>query len=119
MSNFLQRLTLGCVILLAAVPALLSAEEDPRPGLNRATFEGLEWRGIGPALMSGRIADIAVDPERSSTWYIAVGSGGVWKTDNRGTTWTSVFDGQGAYSIGSVAVDSDVTMTSMTCSRCR
>jgi photosystem II stability/assembly factor-like uncharacterized protein len=83
----------------------LSANEDNPPGLNEKTFKGLEWRGIGPALMSGRIADIAFDPTDRSTWYIAVGSGGVWKTSNQGTTWKSVFDGQGSYSIGSVTVD--------------
>ena len=55
--------------------------------------------------MSGRIADIAFDPTDRSTWYVAVGSGGVWKTTNQGTTWKSVFDGQGSYSIGAVTVD--------------
>jgi hypothetical protein len=49
-------------------------------------FDGLKLRAIGPALMSGRIADIAIDPTNSSTWYVAVGSGGVWKTVNAGTT---------------------------------
>ena len=44
-------------------------------------------------------------PHHRSTWYIGVGSGGVWKTINRGTTWTSVFDGQGSYSIGAITVD--------------
>jgi len=88
--------------LLAAFPI---AAAGKAPGMEAKTFNGLAWRGIGPALMSGRIADIAVDPERRSTWYVAVGSGGVWKTVNRGTTWTSVFDGQGSYSIGCVAID--------------
>jgi hypothetical protein len=46
------------------------------PRLTAETFEGLELRGIGPALMSGRIADIAVDPADPATWYVAVGSGG-------------------------------------------
>jgi len=93
------------LIAFAASPGHALAEEPTQPGLNEPTFKGLEWRGIGPALMSGRIADIAVDPEDRSTWYVAVGSGGVWKTVNRGTTWTSVFDGQGAYSIGCVTID--------------
>ena len=48
--------------------------------LDSKSFQGLELRGIGPALMSGRIADIAIHPRRRSTWYVAVGSGGVWKT---------------------------------------
>jgi photosystem II stability/assembly factor-like uncharacterized protein len=55
--------------------------------------------------MSGRIADIAIHPKRRSTWYVAVGSGGVWKTTNSGTTWSSIFDTQSAYSIGCVALD--------------
>jgi hypothetical protein len=105
MRKFLQILALGCVVIMPFLPAYGQDAEDPRPGLNEKTFKGLEWRGIGPALMSGRIADIAIDPTDRSTWYIAVGSGGIWKTTNRGTTWTSIFDGQGSYSIGSVAVD--------------
>ncbi len=105
MSTFLRALFLGCIILVPALPVSSLAEEDTAPALDEKTFEGLEWRGIGPALMSGRIADIAIDPGDRSTWYIAVGSGGVWKTVNRGTTWTSVFDGQDSYSIGAVTVD--------------
>ncbi|MGY6550297.1 MAG: VPS10 domain-containing protein [Erythrobacter sp.] len=73
--------------------------------LHSATFEAFELRNIGPAFMSGRIADIAIVPDDPATWYVAVGSGGVWKTENAGTTWTSLFDGQGSYSIGTVALD--------------
>ena len=50
------------------------------------TFEGLKFRNIGPALNSGRIADIAIHPKNENIWYVAVGSGGVWKTENSGTT---------------------------------
>jgi photosystem II stability/assembly factor-like uncharacterized protein len=95
----------GCVLAFWAAIAVAQSDEAIEAGLNKATFKGLEWRGIGPALMSGRIADIAIDPVNRSTWYIAVGSGGVWKTVNRGTTWTPVFDGQGSYSIGAVTID--------------
>jgi photosystem II stability/assembly factor-like uncharacterized protein len=105
MQKLLQTLALGCILTLSVSTIFGQDTEDPRPGLNETTFKGLEWRGIGPALMSGRIADIAIDPADRSTWYIAVGSGGVWKTTNRGTTWASVFDGQGSYSIGSITVD--------------
>ena len=66
---------------------------------------GLKMRSIGPALMGGRIADIAIHPERSSTWYVAVGSGGVWKTTNAGISWIPVFDSQSSYSIGDVTID--------------
>ncbi len=73
--------------------------------LTPETFAGLELRNIGPALMSGRIADVAIDPSDRSTWYVAVASGGVWKTSNSGTTWTPVFDDYGSYSIGCIAID--------------
>lgn len=62
-------------------------------------------RGIGPAISSGRVVDIAVDPTEARTWYVATASGGVWKTSNAGTTWTPVFDGEGSYSIGCITID--------------
>ncbi len=55
--------------------------------------------------MSGRIADIAIDPGDDNVWYIGVGSGGVWKTVNAGVTWQPIFDDQNSYSIGCVAID--------------
>lgn len=68
-------------------------------------LDGLKFRSLGPATFSGRIADIAIDPADESTWYVAVGSGGVWKTENNGTTWKPVFDHEGSYSIGCVTID--------------
>lgn len=85
--------------------AIADSSKNEEAGFNEATFKGLEWRSIGPAFMSGRISDIAIHPERQSTWYVAVGSGGVWKTENRGTTWEPIFDDQDSYSIGSITID--------------
>ena len=68
-------------------------------------FEGLEFRSLGPAFMSGRIADIAIHPRDDNLWYVAVGSGGVWKTRNAGVTWKPIFDDQTSYSIGCVTLD--------------
>ena len=85
-------------------PPPRAAKADPVPSAAKV-FDGLKLRAIGPALMSGRIADIAIDPADSSTWYVAVGSGGVWKTVNAGTTWTPLFDEQASYSIGCVTID--------------
>ncbi|MGB2988303.1 MAG: glycosyl hydrolase [Phycisphaerae bacterium] len=73
--------------------------------MSAETFAGLKLRSIGPALMSGRIGDFAVNPKNRSHYFVAVCSGGVWKTANAGTTWTPVFDGQGSYSIGCVTMD--------------
>jgi photosystem II stability/assembly factor-like uncharacterized protein len=69
------------------------------------TFAGLEMRSVGPALMSGRIADIALHPHDPGTWYVAAGSGNLWKTTNAGTTWTPLFEDQGSYSLGCVTID--------------
>ena len=95
------------VIGILLMPALVLAQDDekPEPGFNEATFKGLEMRSIGPAFMSGRIADIVIDPTDPSVWYVGVGSGGVWKTANAGTTWTPVFDDEGSYSIGAITLD--------------
>ena len=84
------------------------ADEDNDNGtteLNSALVSGLSFRSIGPAFMSGRIGDIAVDPVKKSTWYVAVASGNVWKTTNAGNTWDPIFDSYGSYSIGCVTVD--------------
>ena len=88
---------------------------DERPAA-RATFEAavlgdLEWRALGPVNMGGRITDFAVDPRRRSTFYVAAATGGVWKTENAGTTFTPIFERGGTSSIGDVAVapsDGDV-----------
>ena len=89
--------------LIALVPAWATAG-DP-PAFDATTLAGLEFRGLGPAFMSGRIADIVIAPDDPGTWYVAAGSGGVWKTTNNGTTWQDIFTDQGSYSIGCLAVD--------------
>ncbi len=69
------------------------------------TFSGLKARSIGPAVTSGRVMTIAVDPTNHAVIYIGSASGGVWKTTNGGASWEPIFDTQGAYSIGWVTVD--------------
>ncbi|MBU6236227.1 MAG: glycosyl hydrolase [Planctomycetes bacterium] len=78
--------------------------KDEMPGINSGLVSPLRFRGIGPAFMSGRIGDIAVDPVNRSTWYIAASSGGVWKTTNAGVTFSPIFDGYTSFSIGCVTV---------------
>ena len=89
--------------LLAAPATTRKAPEGPK--YDSKTFNGLALRGIGPAMPSGRIVDLAVDPRDERIWYLAVASGGVWKTTNAGTTFTPIFDDEGSYSIGCVTID--------------
>ncbi|MBX2817735.1 MAG: glycosyl hydrolase [Saprospiraceae bacterium] len=65
----------------------------------------MPFRAIGPAFMTGRISDVAKDPNDPSTWYVAVASGNVWKTENNATTWTPIFENYGSFSTGCIAVD--------------
>jgi len=78
---------------------------DERPPLEASHLSFLQARNLGGAFMSGRIADLTVDPRDDATWYLAAASGGVWKTSNAGTTFEPIFDGYGSYSIGTVVLD--------------
>lgn len=69
------------------------------------SLEAFNLRNVGPAFLSGRIADIKTHPENESVWYVATGSSGVWKTVNAGTTWTPIFDDQPSYSTGCITLD--------------
>ena len=80
-------------------------DEEKKPGMNAETFSGLKFRSIGPAVASGRVMSIAVNPKNKFEYYVGVASGGVWKTVNDGTTWTPLFDKEASYSIGWVALD--------------
>ena len=92
----------------AGAPARTAADssqsDSTRGGLPASALSAFRFRSIGPAFTSGRIADLAIHPNKK-TWYAAVASGGVWKTDNAGTTWSPIFDSQASYSIGTVVLD--------------
>ncbi len=70
-----------------------------------AFLSGFKFRSIGPAVTSGRIGDLIVNPKNKSQWYVAAANGGVWKTDNAGTNFYPIFDGQGSFSIGCLKMD--------------
>lgn len=77
----------------------------PNGGRGADPYAGLRLRSIGPAMISGRIVDLAVNPRDKKVWYIGAAAGGVWKTTNAGSTWTPVFDNQSTYSIGAITID--------------
>lgn len=80
------------------------ADLEP-PAVNRGTFSAIRARLLGPAMNSGRISDIAVNPSDHSEYYVGVASGNVWKTTDKGQTYTPIFDDQGSYSIGCITID--------------
>ncbi|TND07956.1 MAG: glycosyl hydrolase BNR repeat-containing protein [Bacteroidetes bacterium] len=100
---FLPAFALCLEPVSAQKPAETTTKKDPFT--DAATYNALTMRSIGPAVTSGRIADLAVNPANKSEWYIAAAAGGVWKTMNAGVTFSPVFDGQGSYSIGCVTID--------------
>ncbi len=73
--------------------------------LNQQDMKRLSWREIGPSATGGRIVDIEVDPRKTSRIYAAAASGGLWKSENNGTTWTALFQQEETISIGDVALD--------------
>jgi photosystem II stability/assembly factor-like uncharacterized protein len=103
------------VLLVGALAHSATAQQPaeiappPRPRLpapfTAATLKALSLRPIGPCITPGRVGDIAIDPKNRSTWYVALASGGLWKTTNRGISWKSIFENHGSYSIGCVTVD--------------
>ncbi len=65
----------------------------------------IEFQSIGPTVFSGRVADLAVSPTDPSHFYVAYASGGLWKTENNGTSFTPLFDHETVMTIGAIAVD--------------
>ncbi|MBN4070246.1 glycosyl hydrolase [Olleya sp. AH-315-F22] len=96
-------LKISC-LWLCVVGMIISGQAQ---NIDEDTFSGLKFRTLGPAMTSGRIADIAIHPDNENIWYVAVGSGSVWKTMNSGTTWKPIFDKQSSYSIGCITIDSN------------
>ncbi len=94
-------------IFFLLLPMLIYSQNDQSQNdpMNASTFSGLALRCIGPAVTSGRISDFAVNPADPAEYFVATASGGVWKTSNDGTTWEPVFDHEGSFSIGCIAMD--------------
>ncbi|MGD8441757.1 MAG: glycosyl hydrolase, partial [Holophagae bacterium] len=95
---------LAISLVLLPTQTLVAAEKEDF-WLTSDALTGLELRGIGPAVSSGRVSDIAVDPTDHDRIFVTAASGGVWRTTNAGATWEPVFDDEGSYSIGCVTID--------------
>ena len=100
--NIASKISILLILFFSTLP--FNAQEKDSTQLEHA-ISGLKFRSIGPAFMSGRIADIVIDPNNQNIWYVAVGSGGVWKTINSGTTWQPLTDKESFYSTGCLTID--------------
>ncbi|MDZ7934566.1 MAG: hypothetical protein U5M51_06310 [Emticicia sp.] len=96
-SNFIKTLLIGIVSL-----SLFSPSKAQK--LNTDLLKNMKARAIGTAAMSGRITAIDAVVANPDIIYAGAASGGVWKTENGGTTWTSIFDENPIINIGSIAI---------------
>jgi photosystem II stability/assembly factor-like uncharacterized protein len=88
-------------------PRLRLQGYDQQVEMQKASkFKDLKWQFLGPTNISGRCTDVAVVAPKGKnyTMYMAAASGGVWKTENEGTTWTPVFEQAASTAIGSIAI---------------
>lgn len=89
-----------------------SSEEQMKESITRkrlmqeeSDFKNIEFRSIGPTVMSGRVVDIEANPDDPSIFYAAYASGGIFKTSNNGITFEPIFDNEESIIIGDIAVD--------------
>src|SRR5262245_36614323 len=95
-----------CTTLLALASGIGASQgPDSSGALTADALKGLELRGIGPALATGRIQALQIDPKDPNVWYVATAFGGLWKTVNRGTTFAPIFDNGGSFTLCCVAID--------------
>ena len=79
---------------------------DQRKALiNNSIVTEIPFRNVGPTVQSGRVVELAVNPDDPSIFYAAYASGGLWKTESNGTSFTPIFDNEMVMTIGAIAVD--------------
>ncbi len=85
--------------------ALKDAVDKKEELTEESIVKNLPLKNIGPTVMSGRITDFAVNPDDPTEFYAAYASGGLWYTNNNGTSFTPVMDNSPTQNIGDIAVD--------------
>jgi photosystem II stability/assembly factor-like uncharacterized protein len=100
-----RQVSIVAAVAVCLVTALGGQSPAGTPPLTADLLRGIELRSIGPALTTGRIQDIEIDPRNPSVWYVASAFGGLWKTENRGVTFTPIFDSGGSFTLCCVVVD--------------
>src|SRR5262245_19923942 len=102
-----MRSMLRLVPALALAAAVGLAAFSPPPsdnGAGQSPFDRLHFRDIGPAASGGRIHDIQIDPANPAVLYVAAATGGLWKSSNKGVTWSPIFERQPDNTFGALAI---------------
>lgn len=93
--------------VLAFPPGRTQARQDATLSADQArggTFDALKFRDIGPAVTSGRLHDVVIDPKDPAVLYVAAATGGLWKSANKGVTWKPIFERQPDNTFGALAI---------------
>lgn len=72
---------------------------------NKSVLNSIQFRNIGPSVMSGRVVDVDANPNDATEFYVAYATGGLWYTNNNGQSFTSIFDSADVITIGDIAVN--------------
>ena len=83
----------------------LKANAQRKALQQKSLLNTIAFRSIGPSIMSGRVADIDVNPDDATEFYVAYASGGLWYTTNNGQSFVPVFDSTDVLTIGDIAVN--------------
>jgi photosystem II stability/assembly factor-like uncharacterized protein len=107
-SRFVVFFTVVALCAIGAPAAVRTQGQAPRSGpLDDARgrpFDALRFRDIGPAVTSGRLHDVQIDPKDPAVLYVAAASGGIWKSSNKGVTWKPIFEKQPDNTFGALAI---------------
>lgn len=107
-----------CAVALLATSVTAQSPVESTPAADRlaaktqrdqlatnSLFQNVEFRSVGPTVMSGRVTDLEVDPADATHFYVAYASGGLWETHNNGQSFEPLFDNEAVMTIGDIAVD--------------
>ena len=84
---------------------LIDAYQKKAELTKSSRIKNIHFRNIGPTIMSGRVVALEVNPEDSTKFYVAYASGGVWYTNNNGTSFTSISEDWPTQNIGEITMD--------------
>ena len=84
---------------------LIDAYQKKEELTKSSRVKNIHFRNIGPTIMSGRVVALEVDPEDPTRFYVAYASGGVWFTENNGTSFTSISENWPTQNIGEITMD--------------